>query len=107
MGNTRCGDMLRRNVRPSGEVAVPLGTLDSCTEFTIHRMNLGLIGGSPKSGEACTAFRTMFTLKTTSDRILATSQPREGRLWGRTETRGCQFLAHRGAVFKGEQPYIG
>jgi hypothetical protein len=107
MGNTRCADMPRRNVQPSGEVAVPPGMLDSCTEFTIHRMNPGLICGSPKSGEAFIAFRTMFTLKTTSDRILTTSQPREGRLWGRTESRGCQFLAHRGAVFKGEQPYIG
>jgi hypothetical protein len=91
--------MPRRNVRPFGEVAVPLGTLDSCTEFTIHRMNLGLIGGSPKSGEACTAFRTMFTFKTTSDRILATSQPREGSPVGSHRNSGLPISGtSRGSI---------
>ena len=62
-------------------------------------MNLGLIGGPPKSGEACTAFHTMFTFKTTSDRILATSQPREGSPVGSHRNSGLSISGtSRGSI---------
>src|SRR5687768_8101826 len=75
------------------------GPLIPARNSTIHRMNLGLIGGPPKSGEACTAFRTMFTFKTTSDRILATSQPREGSPVGSHRNSGLSISGtSRGSI---------